>query len=349
MSNVLTSWFRRYLSSAEALTIVTIVIVFIATVHFLGGIFAPIIASIIFAYMLLPIVKKLEAIKIPHLLAVCIVFIIFLGLFFWLAFWLIPLLWQQLVTLFNSVPELMAKSQNILLELNKQFPQIASIEQMQQFVMSLRGEFANIGKFMWSFSLASITSIVTATIYLVLVPLLVFFFLNDSKVILDWSKRFLPKQRTSLTKIWTEVDLKMGSFIKGKIIEMLIVTLVTTVAFALLGLSYSALLGVLVGISVIIPYVGVVIATIPIIIVGYLDFGTGSQFLYLLGVYAIIITLDANVLVPMLFSGVLELHPVAIILGILIFGSLGGFWGVFFAIPLIILINALLKFWPCRE
>ena len=348
MSNILSNWFKRYLSSAEALTIITIFAIFAIGNRFLGNILAPIIASIIIAYLLEPFVKKLEKHKIHHIAAVTMVFLLFLGLLLLLAFWILPLLWEQLLNLFNTVPELMNKSQALLVELNKQFPQIATLERLQQIISGLRGEISNIGKFMVSFSVASITGIVTTTIYLVLMPLLVFFFLKDGKPILTWSKRFLPEHRPALAKVWAEVDLKIGSYIKGKITEMLIVAIITVTVFAMMGLSYSTLLGVLVGVSAIIPYVGVVIATIPIVIVGYVDWGSTSQFYYLLSVYAIIIILDANVLVPMLFSGVLELHPVAIIVGILIFGSLGGFWGVFFAIPLIILANALIKFWPVK-
>jgi len=348
MNNVLTNWFKRYLSSSEALTIISIFIFFILSAHFLNNILTPVITSIIIAYLLAPAVKKLKKSKMHHLVAVIIVFLIFLGILVLLAFWILPLLWEQLINLFNSVPDLMNKSQLLILEINKQFPQLASLEKLQQIITGLRGELANIGKFMVSFSLASISGIITTIIYLVLVPLLVFFFLKDGASILSWGKRFLPTNRPALTKVWTEVDLKIGSYIKGKIIETLIVAIISVITFALMGLSYSTLLGVLVGVSAIIPYVGVVVATIPIIIVSYVEWGSASQFYYLLLTYAIIIILDANVLVPMLFSGVLELHPVAIILGILIFGSLGGFWGVFFAIPLIILANALIKFWPTR-
>ena len=62
--------------------------------------------------------------------------------------------------------------------------------------------------------------------------------------------------------------------------------------------------------------------------------------------YAIIQALDGNVLVPLLFSEALNLHPVAIIVAILVFGGLWGFWGIFFAIPLATVVQAVLKAWP---
>ncbi len=81
------------------------------------------------------------------------------------------------------------------------------------------------------------------------------------------------------------------------------------------------LLSVLVGISVVIPYIGAVMVTLPIIIIAFTQWGWSAHFAYLLTVYAIIITLDANVLVPLLFSEAVDLHPVTIILAVLIFGG----------------------------
>jgi putative permease len=80
--------------------------------------------------------------------------------------------------------------------------------------------------------------------------------------------------------------------------------------------------------------------------VAFFQWGGGSEFMTLIVVYAIIQALDGNVLVPLLFSEAVNLHPTAIILAVLIFGGLWGLWGVFFAIPLATLIKAVLSAWP---
>ena len=89
------------------------------------------------------------------------------------------------------------------------------------------------------------------------------------------------------------------------------------------------LLAVIVGLSVLIPYIGAVMVTIPVAIIAYFQWGLTSEFAWLLAAYGIIQALDGNVLVPLLFSEVVNLHPVAIILAILVFGGLWGFWGIF--------------------
>jgi len=114
-------------------------------------------------------------------------------------------------------------------------------------------------------------------------------------------------------------------------------------------LQYAVLLGALVGLSVIIPYIGVAVVTIPVVIIALMQWGFSVHIIYLLAVYVLIIILDANVLVPLLFSEAMDLHPVVIILSVVIFGGIWGFWGVFFAIPLATLVDAVLRAWPIKE
>jgi putative permease len=113
-----------------------------------------------------------------------------------------------------------------------------------------------------------------------------------------------------------------------------------------LGLHYSLLLAVLVGVSVLIPYIGAMLVTIPVIGVGLFQWGLDSEFWTLLSVYLVIQALDGNVLVPILFSEAVNLHPLVIILSVVIFGGMWGFWGVFFAIPLATLVKAVVHAWP---
>ncbi len=122
--------------------------------------------------------------------------------------------------------------------------------------------------------------------------------------------------------------------------------MVSVIVFTLLGLQYAFLLGVLLGLSVIVPYIGAVIVTIPIGIVGLMQWSLSVHFTYLMIGYALIITLDGNLLVPLLFSEVMDLHPIVIILSVLILGGIWGFWSVFFAIPLATLVKAVLNAWP---
>jgi len=102
----------------------------------------------------------------------------------------------------------------------------------------------------------------------------------------------------------------------------------------------------LVGLSVIIPYIGATLVTIPVVAVAFFQWGIGPSFYWVLGAYGVIQLLDGNVLVPLLFSEAVNLHPVAIIIAVLFFGGVWGVWGVFFAIPLATLVSAIVSAWP---
>jgi putative permease len=346
MSKVIVDWFHRYLSDPEAIAIVLVIVGAIAIIKTMGHIFAPLIAGIIIAYLLYGVINKLEKMRCPHLLAVILVYTLFLGTLLLVLLWLLPLLWQEIINLFNALPGMVNHAQALLLTLQDRFPNIMWAEQLKQFALGLSSYAANFGKVIVTFSLTSLMNIVTITIYLVLVPLLVFFFLRDKTQILNWIRKLMPKKRRIIGQVWREVDSKIGNYIRGRIIEIILITIITASIFAVMGLNYAALLGALVGFSVVIPYIGMFVVTFPVVIVAFVQWGLSQHFFYILLSYALIALLDANVLVPMLFAEAMDLHPVAIILAVLIFGSLGGFWGVFFAIPLMTLANALFKAWP---
>ena len=184
---------------------------------------------------------------------------------------------------------------------------------------------------------------------MVLVPILVFFFLKDRELIVNSIGRLLPPQRPMMVRIWHEVNLQCANYVRGKAVEILIVGGTTYVAFKLLGMPYAALLSLLVGLSVVIPYIGAAVVTVPVAVIGLFAFGWSSQFIWVMVVYGIIQALDGNVLVPVLFSEVNNLHPVAIIVAVLFFGGIWGLWGVFFAIPLATMLKAVFAAWPVQE
>jgi putative permease len=112
-----------------------------------------------------------------------------------------------------------------------------------------------------------------------------------------------------------------------------------------LGLKYSFVLSLISGVSGFVPIVGVVIATVPLVFVAFWQWGLSDWFYLVLAVHVLILLLDSNILVPWLFANRLNLHPSAIILAVLFFGGVFGFWGMFFAIPLASVINLLINMW----
>ena len=346
MLRVLQGWIRRYFSDPEAVLLFTVLLTSFLLIVFLGKALAPVLASIVFAYLLNSVVNILQKFKIPRLPAVLIVYIGFLGLFLLGLLVLLPLLWRQLVSLFNEIPGVVHQIESGILSLDTLFSGVLSKVQTQFIFNSLLQDLHRWGQTVITASIASIPSVITWLVYLILVPLMVFFFLKDKEPILNWAKSLFPKQNKVLSQVWSELYCQIGNYVNGKVLEIFLVGTVTYLILIFFDIRYPLLLAALVGFSVIIPYVGAAVTTIPIAIVAYLQFGWTPHFFYVLLVYGIIQFVDGNILVPLLFSEAVNLHPVTIIVSILVFGALWGFWGVFFAIPLATLVRAVLRAWP---
>ncbi|MCF4997612.1 AI-2E family transporter [Pseudomonas syringae] len=349
MFKVLRDWIQRYFSDEEAVVLAVLLFLAFTAVLTLGGMLAPVLAGMVLAYLMQGLVVTLERLRVPGAAAVGLVFALFMGVLLVFIVVVVPLLWHQLITLFNELPGMLAKWQSLLLLLPERYPHLVSDEQVLQAIAAARGEIGKFGQWALTFSLSSLPLLVNIMIYLVLVPILVFFFLKDRLMIGEWVRGYLPRERALITRVAQEMNRQIANYIRGKVIEIVICGGVTYIAFAALGLNYAALLALLVGVSVVVPYVGAVVVTVPVLLIALFQWGWSDQFIYLMAVYGIIQTLDGNVLVPLLFSGAVNLHPVAIICAVLLFGGLWGFWGVFFAIPLATLFKAVLDAWPRKE
>lgn len=339
-------WMQRNFSSPGAIGLFFFLLFGFLFIEFFGGFFLPVIISVVLAYLLNSLVDYLARWKVPHLISVTVVYLLFIGLFLYIILGLIPMLGKQLTGLVEELPHAFAQSQDWVADLMRRYPKIFSGNVIQHMSDFFKSQVGNIGQYAFKFSVATISNVIQVVLYLVLVPLLVFFFTKDSKIIMNWFNQFMPKDKSLVLTVWSEVNEKIGCYIRGRVIEIFIVAIISTVSFALLGLQYAVLLGALVGLAVIIPYIGAIVVTIPIVIVGLMQWGITAHFLYLLIVYAAISIFDGYVLSTILFSETMELHPVAVILSVVVFGGLWGFWGVFFAIPLTTFFNAVLHAWP---
>jgi len=345
MLDVLGRWYRRYFSDPQAVLLTVILVVGFTLVLTLGNMLAPALAALVIAYLLEGIVRLLQRRKTPRFAAVLLVFSLFSAFVVFLLFGLVPLLSVQVTELVKELPRYLGVAQQELMQLPQNYSFITE-KQVHDIADVMNRELANAGQRIVTMSLANLNQIITLLVYLVLVPLLVFFFLKDKDTIMGWFSGFLPQDRQLASQVWSEMDRQLGNYVRGKFWEILIVGSVTWVAFAILGLKYAILLAALVGVSVVVPYIGAAVVTIPVAMVAYVQWGWGSDFIIIMVVYGVIQALDGNVLVPLLFSGVVNLHPIAIIVSVLLFGGLWGFWGVFFAIPLATLVNAVLSAWP---
>lgn len=346
MKQVLKKWFEQYLGSEEAVLLGIILIVSFIVLATLGSVLGPFIAAIIIAFLLQGLVNNLQRFGLSQLTSVLGTYIVFLLAFISTFVVIIPIIVRQTSLLLRELPDMVTQLRELLTSFPEKLSAYIGPEQLQLIIVRLSEEAANVAEQLLSFSISTFPNLFGVMIYIVLVPLLVFFMLKDKDHLLLMVSDMLPRERKVMTTIWSEMNMQFANYVRGKAIEIGIVGAVSFLAFLILGLQYAALLALLIGLSVLIPYIGATVVTVPVLLVGYFQWGFSSEFVWLVVVYGVIQILDGNVLVPLLFSEVVNLHPVAIIVAVLLFGGIWGFWGLFFAIPLATLVKAVYNAWP---
>ena len=349
MREVLTRWYQRYLSEEEAVILLMLLVVALVVMLVFGEILAPVLVAVILAYLMQGVANVLRHRGVPAELSVALSTLLFLGGFFAVLFVLAPLVWRQLVALIREAPAMIEAGRKVLVTLPEEYPVFFTQQQVNELTAAIQAEMASIGQILVTKGLSSIPSMLAAIVYLILIPLMVFFFLKDREQLVGWFGGFLPEKKPLLDRIWEELNLQFANYARGKGIEVLMIGVASYLVFAVFSLNYAALLGLLVGFSVIVPFIGAMLVTIPVMMVAYFQFGVTPDFYWVVGAYVVIQVLDGNVLVPLLFSEAVNLHPVAIVIAVLFFGGLWGLWGVFFAIPLATLVSAILSAWPSSD
>ena len=337
---------KNIFNNEETIIFSLAILLFFLVISFFGSILTPFIISIVVAYLLVGMQKKIQSYDVSANVSLIITFSVFIITGAALLIWLVPLLYIQLQAFILDVPNLINNFLDFVSGLPAKFPDLVSSEQISIFFQAVSEEASVIAQNIVKSSISGIQSAITFLLYIILFPILVYFFLFDRKNIIDGFIKIIPGKREMLTNIWAEMDIQLSNYVRGKTIEIFIVGIAAAIIFVSLGLKYSALLSVLVGLSVIIPFVGAFLVTIPIVIVGLLQFGLSTEFYLLIGLYLLLQALDGNLLVPIIFSETVKLHPVVIILAVFIFGSMFGFWGVFFSIPIATFIKAVWNAWP---
>ena len=344
--DIINQWANRYFSQPDAIYLVAALIGATLVLMVFGAALAPVLMGLVIAFLLQGIVSGLEGWRVPRLAAVYMAFLLFVGAVLALFLLVAPLLWRQLQSLVQVLPSLAQRLQEGVSNLAQRFPEYVTSEQISALLEQVSREAANVGGVVIETAFTQVFSLLGLVLYLVLVPITVFFLLKDKDRLILAVRGVLPSQRPMINAVAVEMNTQLGNYVSGKALEILIVGFVTFVAFLILGLNYAALLSVVVGFSVLIPFVGAAVVTLPVFAVAVLQFGFSADLAIVMVVYGILQFLDGNVLVPLLFSEANDLHPVAIIVAILAFGSIWGILGVFFAIPLATLIKAIFNAWP---
>ncbi len=344
--HIIRDWYRRHFTDPQVIILLLLLGVGAVFIFTLGNILTPVLASIVIAYVLDGLVNRLEGLRLPRFVALMVVYLAFLALMLFLLFGLLPKLSIQVGQIVRELPSIVTGGQQRIMRLPERYPGVISEQQVMTMIRIIENELSSLGQRLLAISVTWVHGLATFLVYLFLMPFMVFFFLKDKKLILDWLTGFLPDNRGLSSQVFKEVNRQISNYIRGKILEILIVWIVSYFTFLVLGLRFAMLISLAVGLSVLVPYIGLIVAALPVVMVASYQWGWEPATVHVMIAYTIIQLIDGNLLAPLLLSEVVDLHPVAIIVAVLTFGGLWGFWGVFFAIPLATLIEAVLRSWP---
>ena len=343
-------WYTQKFNDPQTVALLGILLFGFGIIYFFSGLIMPLLVAIVLAYLLeSPIRFLTEKLHFPRLLSVLLVFGGTISIVAFLLVVMVPSLWNQAVNFIRDLPNMFNLLNEWVQALPEHYPELVDYAMLDGIMSSLKTKILGYGESLLAISVNSIISLVGLGIYAFLVPLMVFFLLKDKPIFLRSFIKMMPKNRLLATRVWIEMQGQIANYIRGKFLEILIVGVVTYIILIFFDLRYPLLLSVVVGLSVLVPYIGAVIVTIPVALIALFQFGLSPDFYYLLLAFVISQLLDGNLVVPFLFSEAVNLHPLTIIVAVLIFGGLWGFWGVFFAIPLATLVKAVINALPSNE
>lgn len=350
MFQMLKDWYKQKFTDPQIVVLLGILIIGFSIIYFFSDLLMPLLVAIVFAYLLeWPIRFLSTKLKFPRVLSLIIVLGGFIAVLSFLGVVLLPTLWNQAITFIQDLPSMFNLLNAWLQALPEHYPELVDYATLDSILSAIKSNILKMGEPLLTLSINSIINLVGLGIYTFLVPLMVFFLLKDKLLLIRSLSKFLPENRRLATRVWFEMQQQISNYIRGKFLEIIIVGIVTYIIFLFFGLRYPLLLSVAVGISVLVPYIGAVIVSIPVLMIALFQFGLSPDFYYLMLAFIISQLLDGNLLVPFLFSEAVNLHPLIIIISVLIFGGLWGFWGVFFAIPLATLVKAVINALPSNN
>ena len=278
MIETLKKWYQRHLCREESVILATLLVGSVLLLGVMGDVLTPVFIALILAYLMQGVADQFESWGVKEGLALAGSLFMFVGVFLGFMLGIAPLVWRQLQGLVRETPAMMGALQRQVEELIEKYPIVIEQAPITEMLSSMQGQAASLGQAIVGFGLSSIPGVFTFAIYMVLIPLMVFFFLKDREELIEWVLSFLPTERPALDRIGRDMNRNIANYVRGKGIEIIIIGSASYVAFISIGLNYTALLALLVGLSVIVPYIGAFLVTIPVVLVAFFQFGLSGDF-----------------------------------------------------------------------
>ena len=293
------------------------------------------LSSFVIAYLLDPLVVNFEKKRLKRIYGIVILYVLLSILAIFSVMYLLPFLSSRWDSFVRNLPFYFQQAKELVLQMKLS---LASSPGGYEWDWLLESATANIesisGKIGAGFYSAA--SRVAFNIFnIILAPILVFFMLAYKHEIIHSLKIWLPTgQREHLLEVGREINASIGGYLRGQLVVSLIVAIFSTIALYLLDIDYPLLNGIFAGFASILPFIGVILATLPPLFFAYIKFQNGMILLKVLGAFSAIYFLEGYLVKPIVFKEAMNLNPLLTIIVVMAFGELMGFWGIMLAIPI---------------
>lgn len=308
--------------------------------NFILKVLSPFIISALIAYLLHPIVKKIESYRVQKSLAILIIYLLFFASIGLSTYHSIPILNVQLQQLSEQLPDLIHMYEQFIITIYESTSFLP--ETVHDQIDALLNTIEKVVDNFLNKIMNSITKLFDLIVVITVIPVLTFYFLKDYPDMKKFLKGITPiKYHRRFKIIIQSVNHSLGNYIRGQFIVCLFVGLTSWIALEIIGLNYAALLGIIMGLTNIIPYFGPLIGIVPALAIAVTQ---SSKYIFLVIVASFIIQmLENNLLSPFIVGKSVNIHPIGIIFALLLGAQLAGIIGMIVAVPVLTILKGILQ------
>lgn len=304
------------------------------------------LSSFVIAYLLDPLLVALEKRCLKRYTALLLLYLLLSVLSIFIAIYLVPFTAARWESLVQNLPAYFRKSQELVAGFKAGLNSPGSSKEWSWLIETASKNIEAISAKVGSGIYFAASSAAFNLFNLVLSPILVFFMLYYKHEAISTIKVWLPvKHREHLLEVGREINASIGGYLRGQLIVSFIVAVFSAIALYLLDVDYALLNGIFAGLASILPFIGVILATIPPLFFAYLKFQNGLILLKVTGAFALIYFLEGYLVKPLVFKESMNLNPLMSIVVVMVCGELMGFWGILLAIPLAAALKILSIHW----
>lgn len=337
-------YFRTCLAIIAFLTILylgsKVIFLFTPLVSIFNLLLVPMMLSGFMYYLLRPLVNFLETKKLGRALSILLIYLVFIGLFvlFWVLVW--PTLREQIQNFIDNTPYLVEGLQN-------QFNKIQNDPSFSRFfkgdtdLTTRLTEYVNSAITWVTNSMSNLIGVISSIVVVIAtLPIILYYMLKDGYKLSPILQGLIPrKYRKEGQDMLKDIDSALSGFIVTRVLLNVVLGIMLYIGFLIIGLPYSLLLAVISIPLNFIPYVGSLLAAIPVIIVGFIE--SPSMALWSLIIIVVAQQIQDNVLSPIIYGKSLDVHPLTTVVLVLIGGDFFGIIGVLIALPVYMILKIL--------